>query len=127
MANNTKDIHLILPEDLYGEIKAIADKKGKSVTEVIKELLWRRLQQESANSGLDYVEEVISKTIKRIIKKELEPLRALTAKTLINAGTSSYLNLEALGQMGLKDVKSCFEKARVKAVAEMKFKNEEGE
>lgn len=113
----------------YQQIKLIAEKNDRSMSDVIREYTRKSLNGDLTKDNIDYVAGIIREQLNIILRPSVERLAALSAKTCIQAGTSAYLNAEALARLVpaelQMDLEEAYEAAKIKAVRYIKQKGED--
>ncbi|SFR11683.1 ribbon-helix-helix protein, CopG family [Desulfoscipio geothermicus] len=121
---NSKELRVMIDEELDSLLKALAARRGETVSEVVRRLLKTSLGNEAAVDGVDVVAAALTKVIRRELKPVEDRMAKLTAKSAIAGATGLYLNYfviqQALGPKLTKSAKEVYEAARVKAVAYLK-------
>ena len=113
-------IQLRLDAKLEEQIRALAKRRGETVTGCIRRLLREAIDQESANEALDPVLAAVRQAMRDVLKPVEDRLAKINAKAAIAAATAMYTNIEVVGQFGKVDVRTLHEAARKKAVAFVK-------
>lgn len=116
-------ISITFDDEVYRQLKLIADKNGDSVAGVVRELVQRSLDGELTAANLTFITSIIREQLKDVMQPFVERLAALNAKTGVQAGAAAYLAAEAIakfvpGNMQA-EVTETYEQARKKAVAYM--------
>lgn len=116
-------ISVTFDDDVYRQLKLIADKNGDSVASVVRELVQRSLDGELTAANLTFITSIIREQLKDVIQPFIERLAALNAKTGVQAGAAAYLAAEAIAKFVPNnmqaEVTETYEQARKKAVAYM--------
>lgn len=121
-------ISVTLTEDEYNEVKRIAAKENRSMSEVGRMFIVQGLNGTLTKDNMDEIVPVIREQVESVLSPRLERLISLTAKTCIQSGTAAYLSADAIYKfvpvVQREDVNISYEGARKKAVAYMKGKSE---
>ena len=121
-------ISVTLTEDEYNEVKRIAAKENRSMSEIGRMFITQGLNGTLTKDNLDELAPVIRAQVESVLSPKLERLISLTAKTCIQSGTAAYLSADAIFKfvpaVQREDVNVSYEEARKKAVGYMKGKTE---
>lgn len=116
-------ISVTFDDEVYRQLKLIADKNGDSVASVVRELVQRSLDGELTAANLTFITSIIRGQLKDVIQPFIERLAALNAKTGVQAGAAAYLAAEAIAKFVpdnmQAEITETYEQARKKAVAYM--------
>lgn len=116
-------ISVTFDDEVYRQIKLIADKNGDSAASVVRELVQRSLDGELTAANLTFITSIMREQLKDVIQPFIERLAALNAKTGVQAGAAAYLAAEAIAKFVPNnmqaEVTETYEQARKKAVAYM--------
>lgn len=114
-------ISVTFDDDVYRQLKLIADKNGDSAASVVRELVQRSLDGELTAANLTFITSIMREQLKDVIQPFIERLAALNAKTGVQAGAAAYLAAEAIAKFVpdnmQAEVTETYEQARKKAVA----------
>lgn len=130
MKKEVKAITVRLDMETFNALQLLAQQRGEHVAVITRRVIEDYLASKSAVDGVD----VISVALRKVIRAELKPteerLAKINAKTAIGALTSMYLNYfvikEGKFNMGLSP-KELYEEARVKAVADLRQRDQDNE
>ena len=124
---NNKDrerINVTFTSDTYNQIKLVADKSGKSMSELVRDWSMEGLNGTLTENNLDVLAPIIREQLRNIIIPQVDRLATLTAKTCVQAGASAYLSAEAIlkfvPEEEKEEVVKSYEAARKKAVLYMR-------
>jgi len=124
-----KSVHLRLDVELYEKLKNIANKTNKSQAETFRQLLRKGLAMEYVNENDDSIAKLIRHQVDVAMKVHVERLAALSAKGGHMAATAAFLNVQALQDLvpaeNKKDVRTMYDKARVKAAEYLRVNTKE--
>lgn len=113
-------INITFDIETYNQIKLIAHKQNKSLSEVARNWVIQGLNGTLNTDNLDILVPVIREQLKSIIDPSINRLAALSAKTCVQAGAAAYLTAEAIlkfvPENEREDVAKTYEAARKKAV-----------
>ncbi|WP_227766344.1 hypothetical protein [Zhaonella formicivorans] len=110
-------IHLKISESLNKKITALASAEQKSKSEVVRNILEHYTAENAAENSLDLVSETIRKVIKSELRRTEDRLAKIAAKNTIAAATAMYLNTLAIEDCGKRNAIEFYKEARKKAVA----------
>jgi predicted DNA-binding protein len=129
-----KRFSLCVEDKTYESLTTIASKTGKSLADVSREMIKRGLASEWIEENFAAIGDLVEQRINIALKPHINRLAALNAKTAKMAGTSMYLNAQALVDLvpteRRRNIKELFDNAKKKAVADIRIPNdtwEEGE
>ncbi len=110
-------------DEIYRQLKLIADKNGDSVAETVRELVQDSLDGKLTAANLTFITNIIREQLKDVMQPFVERLAALNAKTGVQAGAAAYLAAEAIAKFVpdhmQAEVSETYEQARKKAVSYM--------
>ena len=116
----TKRINVSFSEDDYEQIKHIAHKQNKSMSEVIRDFSIEGLNGTVGTSNIDLITGIIRTQLRDVMRPSIERLAALSAKTCVQSATAAYLTAETIARFVPEnlqlDVKDAYESARKKGV-----------
>lgn len=119
--NKNHHFSITFDDELYNQVKLIADKNGISIAETVRILVGQSLDGELSKSNLDYISKIIRTQLRDVLQPSVERLAALSAKTCVQAGTAAYLTAETIAKFVpddlQEDVMDTYERSRKKAVA----------
>mgnify|MGYP006280021011 CR=1 FL=1 len=125
MGYRFKQLHLRVNDDMYEKINNIANKRGESISSVMRELLEKGLANEWVDENTDLITHLVKQQVDATMKPHVERLATLTSKVGHMSATATFLNVQAFKDLvpteRKKDVKDLYEKARKKAVTYMKI------
>jgi len=126
-----KEVHLRINDTVFDSVKNIADKKGESVSEILRQLISDGLTLEIGNQNKDMLALIVREELKAVLKPSVERLAKISAKSGNMAATAAFLNVQALMDLVPKErqrnVREMYESARKKAVAYMRTKTDDSE
>jgi negative regulator of replication initiation len=124
-----QQVHLRVDENTYSKIKSISEKRGESISDVIRKLIDDGLSLEIGNENKDIIASVVREELKAVLKPNVERLAALSSKSGHMAATAAFLNVQALMDLVPKErqrnVREMYENARKKAVEYMRTKTDD--
>ena len=110
-------------DEIYRQLKLIADKNGDSVAGTVRELVQRSLDGELAAANITFITGIMREQLKDVMQPYVERLAAISAKAGVQAGAAAYLAAEAIAKFVpdnmQAEVSETYEQARKKAVAYM--------
>ena len=116
-------ISVTFDDEVYQQLKLIADKNGDSIANTIRELVQHSLDGELTAANLTFITNIIREQLKDVMQPFVERLAALNAKTGVQAGAAAYLAAEAIAKFVPDnmqvEVTETYEQARKKAVSYM--------
>lgn len=115
---------LRLEAEQEAKIEAIMAMTGETKPNVIRRLLRVGIELELTEQALGYVLPQIRRAVSEAMRPAEDRIATISAKAAVAAGTSMYTNLEVLGQLGRKDVRTIHTEARKKAVANLRSKED---
>lgn len=123
-----RTVSVTLTEDEYNEVKRIAAKEDRSMSEVGRMFITQGLNGTLTKDNMDDIAPVIREQVDSVLSPKLERLISLVAKTCIQSGTAAYLSADAIFKfvpaVQREEVNDSYEEARKKAVVYMKGKPE---
>ena len=96
--NKNHHFSVTFDDELYKQVKLLADKNGMSISEAVRTLVSQSLDGELSRSNLDYISKIIRTQLRDVMQPSVERLAALSAKTCVQAGTAAYLSAEAIAK-----------------------------
>lgn len=124
-------ISVTLTEEEYNEIKRIAAKENRSMSEIGRMFITQGLNGTLTKNNMDEIAPVIREQLDSVLSPKLERLISLTAKTCIQSGTAAYLSADAIFKfvppVQREEVNASYEEARKRAVSYLKGKTERKE
>lgn len=133
MTNNPRPTITFTPET-YAKIKNIAQKEGKSISAVVRELTEASLTLRVTNENVDFITKIIREQVRDVMQPSVERLAALNAKTCVQSATAAFLCAETINRFVppalREDVVNVYDAARKKGVAYTKQRihfNDNGE
>lgn len=124
-----QQIHLRVNDDDYEKIKNLAHKRGMMVSELLREFIDHGLQEKLAEENLNLVASVVRQQLDAVMKPHIERLASISSKAGHMSATSTFLNAQALVDLvpteRQRDIRTMYEKARIKAVAYMRMRTNE--
>lgn len=125
---NRERINVTFDIDSYNQIKQIASKENKSMSEVVREWSMQGLNGTLTKDNLDFIVPIIREQLNSILTPSIERLASLSAKTCIQAGVSAYLTAETISKLVpvelQEEVEVTYYAARKKAVKYMRGKTD---
>lgn len=121
-------ITITLDDQTYEQIRNIAHKENKSMSEVMRAAAMETLVVKINTENLDLITNIIREQLRDVMQPQVERLATLSAKTCVQAATAAYLNAETIARLVppalQEDVEEIYDKARKKGVEYTKRKNE---
>lgn len=123
-----RTVSVTLTEGEYDELKRIAAKEDRSMSEVGRMFIAQGLNGTLTKDNLDDIAPVIREQVDSVLSPKLERLISLAAKTCIQSGAAAYLSADAIFKfvpaVQREEVNVSYEEARKKAIVYMKGKPE---
>ncbi|MBO8164211.1 MAG: hypothetical protein H0Z34_10905 [Brevibacillus sp.] len=118
MPKTTKkpEIRLTVNHEIHNGLKAIANRRGEALNDVIRSILSEAIAKEASQDGIDYVSTVLRQTMRDILRPVEERLAKINAKTAITSGTAMFMAMQVIEEAGY-DSHSVYQQARKKAAA----------
>lgn len=114
---------------VHDQIQTIADNKGVSFSEIVRDLVNKGLNEKIYEENTDLIAWVVRQQLEIVLKPHIERLAALSSKSGHMSATAAFLNVQALMDLvpkeNRKDVRVMYENARKKAAVYMKTKAED--
>ncbi|MBL4930671.1 hypothetical protein [Clostridium paridis] len=124
-----QQVHLRVNDDIYNKVKNIADKKGESISEVMRKLIEDGLTLEVGNENKDIIASIVREQVNVALKPQVERLAKISSKSGHMSATAAFLNVQALMDLvpkeNRKEVRTMYEKARKMAVEYMRTKTDD--
>lgn len=115
----------------YETIEAIANKNGESVSEVVRKLIDRGLEERVVEENTNLIANIVRQQMEIVIRPHIERLAKLSSKSGHMSAASAFLNTQALMDLvpleRKKDVRQMFDNARKKSAQYMKTPTSEWE
>jgi len=129
MAIELRKTTVKLHQETYDIIEQIASKNGTSVSDVIRDLIDKGLNERVLENNTDLISKVVRQQLDIVIKPHTERLAALSSKSGHMSATAAFLNVQALIDLVTaerrKDVKVMYDNARKKAAEYMRTRAED--
>lgn len=126
-----KTISITLPDEEYDEVKRIAAKECRSMSDVGRDFISQGLNGTLNSNNIDFLAPIIREQLESVLSYYMERAIALEAKTCIQAGTAAYLAADAILKFvppqQREDVTVSYNQAKKKAIQYMKSKVDRGE
>ena len=122
MTSNTEDrrIGLLLPKDVYDTVKNMADKRGVTLSSMIRTLITDGLNESLSVENINFVANIVRRQADIAIQPHINRIAALVSKAGIMSATSTYLCAQAVMDFvpvdRRRDAYAAYETARKKAV-----------
>ena len=120
-------INVTFDDEAFNQIKLIAYKEGKSMSEIIREWTYERLDGELSKNNIDFVCRLIREQLRDVLQPHVDRLAAISAKGGVQSATAAYLTAETIARFVppdlQEDVQEVYLQARKKAVRYMQQKN----
>lgn len=115
-----RKVTIKLREEQFDQIQAIANNNGESLSETIRKLLDRAMNERILEENTNLLASLIRQQMEIVIKPYIERLAKLSSKSGHMSATSAFLNAQALMDIvpveRRKDVRDMYDSARKKAV-----------
>lgn len=116
----TKRINVTFEVSDYEQIRNLAHKEGRTMSEIVREAAIDNLTVRINAENIDMITHIIREQLRDILKPDIERLAALSAKTCVQSSTAAYLTAETISKFvplqEQKEFRECYEKARKKGV-----------
>jgi len=129
--NKLRFVGVKFREDVFEQIEVIAKKEGKSLSEVVRNLVNKGLSERVLEENTDLIAQIIRQQLEIVLKPHVERLASLSSKGGHMSATATFLNVQALMDLvpseRRKDVREMYESARKKSAAYMRTRTDEWE
>lgn len=116
----TKRINVTFEVSDYEQIRNLAHKEGRTMSEIVREAAIDNLTVRINAENIDMITHIIREQLRDILKPDIECLAALSAKTCVQSSTAAYLTAETISKFvplqEQEEFRECYEKARKKGV-----------
>ena len=116
----TKRINVTFEVSDYEQIRNLAHKEGRTMSEIVREAAIDNLTVRINAENIDMITHIIREQLRDILKPDIERLAALSAKTCVQSSTAAYLTAETISKFvplqEQEEFRECYEKARKKGV-----------
>lgn len=116
----TKRINVTFEVSDYEQIRNLAHKEGRTMSEIVREAAIDNLTVRINAENIDMITHIIREQLRDILKPGIERLAALSAKTCVQSSTAAYLTAETISKFvplqEQEEFRECYEKARKKGV-----------
>lgn len=116
----TKRINVAFEVSDYEQIRNLAHKEGRTMSEIVREAAIDNLTVRINAENIDMITHIIREQLRDILKPDIERLAALSAKTCVQSSTAAYLTAETISKFvplqEQEEFRECYEKARKKGV-----------
>lgn len=116
----TKRINVTFEVSDYEQIRNLAHKEGRTMSEIVREAAIDNLTVRINAENIDMITHIIREQLRDILKPDIERLAALSAKTCVQSSTADYLTAETISKFvplqEQEEFRECYEKARKKGV-----------
>lgn len=116
----TKRINVTFEVSDYEQIRNLAHKEGRTMSEIVREAAIDNLTVRINAENIDMITHIIREQLRDILKPDIERLAALSAKTCVQSSTAAYLTAETISKFvplqEQEGFRECYEKARKKGV-----------
>lgn len=116
----TKRINVTFEVSDYEQIRNLAHKEGRTMSEIVREAAIDNLTVRINAENIDMITHIIREQLRDILKPDIERLAALSAKTCVQSSTATYLTAETISKFvplqEQEEFRECYEKARKKGV-----------
>lgn len=120
-----KEIHFRIDEKTDRKLKSLSKERGEPVAVIVRRIIGEALAAEAAVSALDIVRSATREVIRNEIKPLENRLAKLNAKTGMASATAMFMLVQTLDDLGKHDCVDIYEKARKKAYAYLKERNDQ--
>ena len=114
----TKRINVTFEVSDYEQIRNLAHKEGRTMSEIVREAAIDNLTVRINAENIDMITHIIREQLRDILKPDIERLAALSAKTCVQSSTAAYLTAETISKFvplqEQEEFRECYEKARKK-------------
>jgi len=121
----SKNIRIWIDDELDRKLKSLSKERGEPVAVIVRRYIREALAGEAAVSYLD----IIRSATREVIRSEIKPLEnrlaKLNAKTGMSSATAMFMLIQTLDDLGKHDCVNIYEKARKKAYAYLKERNDQ--
>jgi predicted transcriptional regulator len=97
-------------------LSSVADARGIPKSVLVREILRDYLKLKGAENSQDIIQKFVSEAVREQLKPVEERLAKINAKTAYAAAISLYVCIQAIFDLGKRDVAEAFRNARKKAV-----------
>lgn len=112
--------------DTYNQIKLISEKRGISMSELVRDWAIEGLNGTVTQNNIDVLAPIIREQLSSILDPAVERLSSLSAKACVQAGAAAYLSAEAIlkfvPEEEREEFAKTYEAARKKSVLYMRGK-----
>lgn len=116
----TKRINVTFEVSDYEQIRNLAHKEGRTMSEIVREAAIDNLTVRINVENIDMITQIIREQLRDVLKPDIERLAALSAKTCVQSSTAAYLTAETISKFvplqEQENFRDCYEKARKKGV-----------
>lgn len=116
----TKRINVTFEVSDYEQIRNLAHKEGRTMSEIVREAAIDNLTVRINAENIDMITQIIREQLRDVLKPDIERLAALSAKTCVQSSTAAYLTAETISKFvplqEQEEFRECYEKARKKGV-----------
>lgn len=121
-------VTITLDDETYSQIRNLAHKEGKSMSEVLRTAAMESLIVGINAENIDMITDIIRTQLRDILQPSVERLATLSAKTCVQAAAAAYLAAEAIGKFvppaQQEEVVEAYNQARRKGVEYTRRKSE---
>lgn len=111
------EVRVKLDDNTYLALKALAEKRNESISIVVRRILSRSLQSNTALDASDILLSTVRKAVATELRQTENRLASLSAKAAITAATAENLSAYILKQMNEPDINQVRNAARSRGVA----------
>lgn len=116
----TKRINVTFEVSDYEQIRNLAHKEGRTMSEIVREAAIDNLTVRINAENIYMITQIIREQLRDVLKPDIERLAALSAKTCVQSSTAAYLTAETISKFvplqEQENFRDCYEKARKKGV-----------
>ena len=116
----TKRINVTFEVSDYEQIRNLAHKEGRTMSEIVREAAIDNLTVRINAENIDMITQIIREQLRAVLKPDIERLAALSAKTCVQSSTAAYLTAETISKFvplqEQENFRDCYDKARKKGV-----------
>lgn len=121
-------INITYDPETYTQIKLLAHKEGKSMSEIIRIWTYEKLDGELSKNNIDFICKLIREQLKDVLQPSIDRLAAISAKGGVQSATAAYLTAETIARFVSpdlqEDIQEVYIQARKKAIRYMQKKTD---
>lgn len=118
----SKEVRIAVDEDLHMKLLALAKRRGETMSDIVRPILEKLVDEKAAQDGIDVVGDAVRKAVTSALKPIENRLAAMTAKATIASATTMYTNHRLMESNGKdpQQIRAIHEESRKKAVSYLK-------